>query len=562
MDYKAFALAYRPQNFDEVVGQDVVVNSLKTAISTNRVSHAYMFSGPRGVGKTSLARIFAKSLNCEKGPSPAPCGVCSSCVAITQGTSLDVMEIDGASNRGIDEIRELRESTKLSSTSSRFKIYIIDEIHMLTTEAFNALLKTLEEPPAHVKFFFATTHPHKVLPTILSRCQKLQLNLVPMEKIADKLKKIIKAEKVKIDDTLIYSVARAATGSIRDAESLLDQLVPVVLSSGDSSEVLAFLGILDETVLNRAIEALVNKDVAVSLAIVDKIAKDGKDLGVFLTGLIEQVRNVILAKVSSKSFKELSDVPQASKDFFLQLAQATTTKQLLEVADVLMFAKEQSHKINSVRIPLELAIVKFSCKDIVEIAPSSKPGVSQPAPAKDQARTVAQQLKDEFELEMDNLDLEEKTKVAVTKSDEGDTHEEGIEDNILLTQVRQRWPEITMKLQKIKAALASYLTFSKLISSSGPLLNIGFVKKDYFHKEQLEVEKNRMFVEKFISDIIGKKVAIKFVLIQDSLNSGKDAKPAVKNIPPAAKQNDNDVPGDDDFVNDILDSFNGKLHTN
>jgi DNA polymerase-3 subunit gamma/tau len=187
MAYKAFALQYRPKNFDEVIGQEHIVTALKNAITAKRIHHAYIFSGPRGVGKTSLARIFAKAINCEAGPTVTPCGKCTSCTEIARGASLDVIEVDGASNRGIDEIRELRESAKLSPAYSRFKIYIIDEVHMLTTEAFNALLKTLEEPPEHVKFLFATTHPQKVIPTILSRCQKFQFSLLPIEKIVKKL---------------------------------------------------------------------------------------------------------------------------------------------------------------------------------------------------------------------------------------------------------------------------------------------------------------------------------------------------------------------------------------
>ena len=194
MSYLAFALKYRPQSFDEVVGQEHVVISLKNAILKSRVHHAYLFSGPRGIGKTSMARILAKSLNCHQGPTITPCGKCASCDEISRGTSLDIIEIDGASNRGIDEIRTLREGVKLSPAHSRFKVYIIDEVHMLTQEAFNALLKTLEEPPSHVKFIFATTHPQKVLPTILSRCQKFQFSLISVEKIVVKLQSIVKIE--------------------------------------------------------------------------------------------------------------------------------------------------------------------------------------------------------------------------------------------------------------------------------------------------------------------------------------------------------------------------------
>ncbi|HTZ11942.1 MAG TPA: DNA polymerase III subunit gamma/tau, partial [Candidatus Margulisiibacteriota bacterium] len=225
MAYTVFALKWRPKNFDEVVGQGHIVSTLKNAIEKNRIASAYLFAGPRGVGKTSTARILAKSLNCKSGPTASPCQKCSSCLEINEGRSLDVIEIDGASNRGIDEIRVLRENVKFSPAASKFKIYIIDEVHMLTTEAFNALLKTLEEPPEFVKFIFATTQPHKVLPTILSRCQRFDFRRISMLEISGQLERIVKEEKLAVDKEVIFAISGSSDGSLRDAESVLDQLV-------------------------------------------------------------------------------------------------------------------------------------------------------------------------------------------------------------------------------------------------------------------------------------------------------------------------------------------------
>ncbi len=225
MSYIVFALKWRPKNFDEIIGQDAIVATLKNAIQKDRLAHAYLFSGPRGVGKTSAARILAKALNCKDGPTVNPCSTCPACKDIAQGRSFDVIEIDGASNRGIDEIRTLRENVKFAPAQGKYKIYIIDEVHQITAEGFNALLKTLEEPPPFVKFIFATTHPHKVIPTILSRCQRLDFRRISVMEIIAQLEKIAQAEKINIDKKVLFAIAKSSDGSLRDAESILDQLI-------------------------------------------------------------------------------------------------------------------------------------------------------------------------------------------------------------------------------------------------------------------------------------------------------------------------------------------------
>ena len=249
MSYIVFARKWRPQNFDEVIGQEHVTKTLKNAFNSGRIAHAYIFSGPRGIGKTSTARILAKALNCQKDISTNPCNKCSTCSEIAKGTNLDVLEIDGASNRGIDEVRQLRENIKFSPTSSRYKIYIIDEVHMLTIEAFNALLKTLEEPPAHVKFIFATTQPHKVPSTILSRCQRFDFRRIPIVQIVQKLKEISKAEHIKIDEKVLVAIAKACEGSLRDAESILDQLTSYGRDTISLKDVSSVLGLIEQDVL-------------------------------------------------------------------------------------------------------------------------------------------------------------------------------------------------------------------------------------------------------------------------------------------------------------------------
>jgi len=558
MAYKAFALQYRPKNFDEVIGQDHIVTALKNAITAKRIHHAYIFSGPRGVGKTSLARIFAKAINCEGGPTITPCCKCTSCTEIARGASLDVIEVDGASNRGIDEIRELRESAKLSPAYSRFKIYIIDEVHMLTTEAFNALLKTLEEPPEHVKFLFATTHPQKVIPTILSRCQKFQFNLLPIEKIVKKLKSILVTENVKADESLLFAVARAAAGSFRDAESLLDQIVPILNEKGEAGDILAFLGIVDEETLNQAVKYFLEKDPAGAFNLIDKIVKDGKDLGVLLSGLIEALRDCLLAKLSAKTFTQVVELPQQSREFLSTAGKSYSVAELLKGIDLFISAKELAHRLGSVRIPLELAFVRFAQGSFIEMP---VPAVAIPA-QKAAERQVKAELRDEFALEMDNLDLEEKPLRKQGGDSVNAQAQDGFDDGILLSQIKPKWPMILARLQKIRMAIASHLGFATLASSSGNTLCISYGKKDIFHKESIESEKNRAFIEKALTEAAGKQVVVKIILVDSPA-----ALPARKNMPEKVEPvNVDTLSADaatdgDNFVNDILDSFNGKIHT-
>ena len=246
MSYIVFARKWRPKDFDEVIGQEHVATTLKNAISNERVAHAYIFTGPRGTGKTSVARILAKGLNCEKGPTASPCNKCTSCNSISSSTSMDVIEIDGASNNSVDQVRELRENIKFSPSYGKFKIYIIDEVHMLSIGAFNALLKTLEEPPKHAKFVFATTNPEKVPATILSRCQRFDFRRIPLKLITSKLNKIIKLEKLNISEEAVFSIARVSDGSMRYAESVLDQLTSFCEKNISQDDVIALLGIIEE----------------------------------------------------------------------------------------------------------------------------------------------------------------------------------------------------------------------------------------------------------------------------------------------------------------------------
>ena len=560
MEYVAFALKYRPQNFAEVVGQEHVVTPLKNAILKNRVHHAYLFSGPRGIGKTSLARILAKALNCRQGPTADPCGKCPSCTEITRGKSLDIIEIDGASNRGIDEIRTLRESVKLSTAAARYKVYIIDEVHMLTQEAFNALLKTLEEPPAHVKFIFATTHPHKVIPTILSRCQKFQFNLVSLENIVGKLKKIVAVEKIKVQENLLYTIARAAGGSIRDAESLLDQLVPVVLEKTSPEDVFSFLGIIDEDSLNRALQFMVKKDLKAALSFVEKTVQAGKDLGVFLNALIEHLRNLLLAKISTENFKELSDVSPQSKDFISTLSQEVDTGDIFKMIDLLIVAKDLSHRLNTVRIPLELALIKYSHREPSAAAAPRPKAKNNPGPEKEAETLSTKEEIDDFDLEPEETPAEpESTKQPEPKAEESEDPPR--EDNVILPAVESKWKDILSQMHKKRAALSTHLSFGRPIASYGSLVVIGFSPRDSFHKESVDGAQKIKYMEESLSQSLGRDVRIKLVFkelpraavpepVEGDVDEGEDA----------GKAADPDNT-DDGFLNNLLDTFGGKFQS-
>jgi DNA polymerase III subunit gamma/tau len=565
MSYLAFALKYRPQNFDQVVGQEHVVSSLKSAISKKRVHHAYLFSGPRGVGKTSLARILAKSLNCEKGPTPTPCLQCASCVDIAAGKSLDIIEIDGASNRGIDEIRTLRENVKLSPAAGRFKVYIIDEVHMLTKEAFNALLKTLEEPPKHVKFIFATTDPHKVLPTILSRCQKFQFNLLSLDQIVGKLSEIVKNEKIKIKEQLLYTIAQAAEGSIRDAESLLDQIFPVISSGKDIEDIFSFLGIINENVMGKMVSFLSEGDLVSLLAFVDKINKEGKDLGVFQDSFLKYLRNFLLVKIDPNRFREVAEVSPESRDLIIKLSVKFSLAKILELVDLLIKAKETSKQINSARIPLELALIKFLHKEVNLESPKDSLFYNKKNSLPD--KKTKKNNPTEFKEKEVNYDKPKKAKEKVKPENNkqpGPKQKEDInaaktaDDDFLIQPVRLKWKDILSTMQKKRMAIASHLSLGKPISSSGKQIFIVFSAKDKFHKEALDDERNRKFIEDSIEAIINKEVRIKFKIADTGQDGTFEKKEDNSSQKPESRPEEKI---EDDFLNELLDTFDGKFHS-
>jgi DNA polymerase-3 subunit gamma/tau len=511
MSYTVFALKWRPKNFDEIIGQGHIVATLKNALEKRRVAHAYLFSGPRGVGKTSTARILAKALNCKEGPTLNPCGKCPICVDINLGRSFDVIEIDGASNRGIDEIRVLRENVKFPPAAGKFKIYIIDEVHMLTTEAFNALLKTLEEPPEFVKFIFATTQPHKVLPTILSRCQRLDFRRIPLMEIIAQMEKIVAEEKIEIDKEVLFTIAKASDGSLRDAESLLDQLASFSKDRISLEDIVSVLGIVEQEALFEITDKIIHKDARGALGLLNSIIDEGKDANLFLANLIEHFRNLMIAKITNADSK-LIDLPQEFCEKLLKQSQHFSLEEIFSIFNNLVNAQEMSKRLESLRIPLEISLVKLahdkrssSMQHSQNIKLQAAPALKETAQSKDFADTKPPCLK-------------EKPETAVT-----------------LDKVKDLWQDIINALGRIKMSVATYLNEGSLVNLENNILTISFPKNYSLHKESLENKENREIIEKILFDLLQAHIKINFILSEEIQEEQNDNHPFIKSALTAFK---------------------------
>jgi DNA polymerase-3 subunit gamma/tau len=359
LEYQVIARKFRPKNFEEVAGQEHVVRTLRNAIAQGRVAHAFLFSGPRGVGKTSVARILAKALNCEKGPTPTPCNVCSNCVGITAGASLDVHEIDGASNRGIDEIRELRENVKFAPASSRYKIYIIDEVHMLTDPAFNALLKTLEEPPAHVIYIFATTEIHKVPATILSRCQCYDFRRISLKEITANLGLVAQKEGIKISPSALSWIAEAGDGSMRDAQSVFDQVISYAGFDIRDEDVEECLGLSNRKYLFRLSEAVLQRNAGACLSILEEAYLAGVDMMLLYQMLLKHFRNLLLVKIAGEDSASFDIAPEQIAQIKNQIRDVSR-ENLQRYLEILMTEEGGVRRTQQPRMKLETILVQMA----------------------------------------------------------------------------------------------------------------------------------------------------------------------------------------------------------
>ena len=515
--YLVLARKYRPQTFDEVIGQDPVTTTLKNAVSLNRVGQAYLFTGPRGVGKTSMARIFAKALNCKTGPTIEPCGKCPACLEIESGRSLDVLEIDGASNRGIDEIRELRENVKFAPALGKYKIYIIDEVHQITSEAFNALLKTLEEPPAHVKFIFATTATHKVPATILSRCQRFDFRRITTETIASTLKEICKKEKIKIDEEALFAIAKAADGSLRDSQSILDQIAAASEDKIARSDVIRSLGALEEETLIRLTEALADRDAKAALFVLDEALQEGKDAGLFLEKFLEHTRNLLFVKISEE-LSSLVDAPESYRKALSKQKERFSKEDLFYFFAVIMHALNTLKRFELKRVPVEMALVKLAQGAPMEDLSKAIEMLRQIEKKNDRAPLAVRAAHNSRPTLKSPMNANTEDEVEIP-----DVEDLPAEDLVLPAKPKENavvsldavWQLLISALKNEKISVASYLAEGEPLGMEGTVAKISFPERLSFHRESLETLENKKLVEKHLSQLLEMEVAVHYESVKE-----------------------------------------------
>lgn len=492
MEHQSLYRKWRPQTFEDIIGQRHITQTLINAISLNRISHAYIFSGPRGVGKTTTARILAKSLNCENGPTPHPCNKCERCMRITDGYSMDVIEIDGASNNGVDSIRELRNKVNFAPAEGKYKIYIIDEVHMLSQGAFNALLKTLEEPPPHVIFVFATTDPHKIPGTILSRCQWFNFRRISLADIAAKLKMIAKDEKLNIDDKTLNIIARSSTGSMRDAESALDQIIAYCGKDITSQSVREVLGIIEEEIFFEFIEAIIKNDTLQGIEIINRTSDLGEDASQFIKNLMEYVHNLSLAKVCQKEILNLKGIFTEDRERLLKQSKIIELEKLFNIVNYLAEAERKIRYTRHPWILLEMLVIKFTAgenyflKEVEEKKDVSESG-------KKNAGT------------REELPPKKKIQDKIKSKESPSVKAKETPINLELTQA---WPTILERIKKTKMAVYSFILANNFITIENNKLIIGFNKEYTFHKESLEKKNNKILLQDLIKEETGRLLTI------------------------------------------------------
>ncbi|MBI4660251.1 MAG: DNA polymerase III subunit gamma/tau [Verrucomicrobia bacterium] len=518
MSYQVLARKYRPQRFSDVVGQDHVTQTLSNAIRQNRIAHAYLFVGPRGTGKTTLARIFAKCLNCVDGPKVDFSDRDPRCQEIAEGRSLDVLEIDGASNRGIEEIRELRETVKYAPSSSRFKIYIIDEVHMLTKEAFNALLKTLEEPPAHVKFMFATTEPEKVIATILSRCQRFDLRRIPTALIVKHLAHIARLESVQIDDAALHAIARGAEGCMRDAESTLDQLISFCGERIVEAEVLSMFGLAARAQIIGLARALLAGETENALRQLHELAKHGKDLARLLSELLNHFRNLLLFRVSNGD-PDLLEVSETEAVIVAEQASSVAPEVLMRVMEVLTETEARLRDAASKRIVVEVALLKAmqarNAVPIDRLLRSLQQLRDSDCTPQASVLTPANAPVEQRQSRLDDPKPRVPPPVAPAAQSNSAAASPPAEE---LANLARIWKHVIEAVGRVSPFARSYLLEAHPVSMSNNVLTIGFDPEFADHLGLVDNSKNRTLIQTKLQELGCGEVLVKFVVSNPPAN--------------------------------------------
>ncbi len=527
--YQVFARKYRPKTFDDVIGQEHITQTLKNAIEQNRLAHAYLFVGPRGTGKTSTARILAKALNCETGhgkPTTTPCGICDSCREIAQGNSLDVLEFDAASNTQVDKIREIIiDNVKFAPTKGAYKLYLVDEVHMLSNSSFNALLKTLEEPPAHVKFLFATTDPQKVPVTILSRCQRFDLKRIPDTLIASHLQYIAGEEKISLSENAASSIARGADGGLRDAESMLDQLVAFCGEAIEEEDVLKIFGFTSQETITALSEHILRIETPQALALIHAQAESGKDLMKVLTDLLGHLRNLLIFQVDPSSLdREISSGLRATLQ---EQAGYVSGPKLLDLIQQLSTAEGRMKWAANKKLQLEIAVIRAtqslqvaSMDDVlsaltslrdgspmatsIPLAPPPRALPPAPAPAPMIPLAPVVSPKKVEPKPVPAAALPEAASVEVTPPDAAEVSS--------TETIAELWPKILREVSSKRRLILSFLELASPDLGADDTLSLAFPTDQKFAVENLQRTNNRAFLEELVSHLRGKTTGLQIAL--------------------------------------------------
>jgi len=535
MAYQTFSLKYRPQTFDQIVGQDHVATTLKNAVAENRVAHGYLFAGPRGTGKTSTARVLAKALNCEKGPTPDPCCECDMCTAIAQGHAMDVIEIDAASNRGIDDIRELREKVPYAPTQARCKMYILDEAHMLTTDASNALLKTLEEPPEHAYFVLATTEPHKILPTIQSRCQSFEFRPIPLALLVDTLRRIAQAEDIGADEAALGAIARAANGSLRDAQSIFDQVIAYSPDEVTAEVVNSVLGLTDAELLGQIADVIAGFDLEGCFAAVDEVVASGKDISQLLDDLALYFRDLLRLSLSATP-PAWMQVAEARRERMSAAAEKMSPARLSAVIQRLGDAAKELRESSQHALLLELTLAQLTAQPGQESA-SAQPAASTAEAPPAQRRTEApppSQPEPEAQVE------------AAPPADEISPGQP-----LDAELVQAHWPRVSQALRELgHVSAVAFMADAEPTGYEEDELTVSFPASCEFHRNQVDGRYRSLF-EEALERVYKRPLNLTCVLAEEV----EGAQPAAE--APAANQ-DRDTPSADEqerAVQMVLEQF-------
>lgn len=558
MAYTVIARKYRPLLFENIIGQEHISQTLVNALKQQRVAHAFIFSGPRGVGKTTTARILSKAVNCEKQPALNPCNKCDSCISITKGNSMDVIEIDGASNRGIDEVRNIRDSIRFAPAHSKYKIYIIDEVHMLTRDAFNALLKTLEEPPAHAMFIFATTEIHKLPLTILSRCQRYDFRRISTGRIQSHLKIISDEEKVNISEEALFLIARKADGSMRDSQSILDQIISFSDNEISEQDVRSLLGLIDEDLFFNLTDVIHRQSTPELLKLIHQIISTGHDLNDFLLQFEEHLKNLLI--VHSLNDTSLLDITDVFKDKFMQQREFFTEDQILHMMGIISDIEPRLKNSSMPQLLFEMTLLKLL--KIPELSQMDKilgfitalkkaggkveiKGDMEESAAKSQQLNRAMETLNE---KNENNEKKEEIQSSVSESTQS--------GDITVEKIRQQWQEFTTYIGEFKKQnrIKSFLNLYYPYQLKNNILALAVNKKSDSKTIRTQINQKREELRKWLHEFF--KISMDFQIVEmDFKEAGIDwVMMTPKQLLESLKENSEDIKLLDELFDlDIID---------